>query len=369
MIKSIYTVFRRTLPEEEIYRYHADVFVAIMEGNNIAEVTEKLRRFIAALRKEIEEGRLPEFTISCGICPMAKFNKISTIYSNAMIAKNGIKASVTEKYKCYDDTLRIQVEYRNVELSFKEALRRKEFKVWYQPKFDTRDSHICGAEALVRWQKPDEGFVLPTDFIPVFENTGQIVELDEEVIRIVCADIRDAKESGIDITPVSVNLSQLHLMKPGIVEKIREITEEYRIAGPDISFEITESVSVNDKPMMDHLVETIHKMGFRVDMDDYGKGSSTLWALSDTNFDTLKLDKSFVDEIGSEKMDIILQSTISLAKHLEMEIVAEGVETKEQVDFLVKNHCYIAQGYYFAKPMPKEEYIGMIKEESGYGWR
>lgn len=364
LLKSVSDIFYKTLPGDQLYRYHADIFVAILEGDNLSQATEKLRKFIAALRSEVEEARLPEFTISCGICPMEKFSQISVIYSNAVLAKNEVKTSITECYKCYDEALEVQVEYRNIELSFKEAIKNKEFKVWYQPKFDMENGRIFGAEALARWQKANGEMVLPADFIPVFENTGQIVELDEEVLRIVCADIRNAREEGLEITPISINLSKLHLMKTGIVEKIRQITEEFGINGEDISFEITESISINDKEMMDRLVEAIHRMGFRVDMDDYGTGSSTLWSLSDTSFDTLKLDKTFVDEIGSEKMNIILQSTINLAKHLRMEIVAEGVENEEQVQFLLAQGCRIAQGFYFARPMDKESYIQKIKEQN-----
>lgn len=363
LLKAIFDLFRKTLPQDELYRYHADVFVAIMRGENRQEIIQKIRLFMDAVRREIDEGRLPECALTFGVSPMAGSSEIGMIYSDAVLAKNEVKGSITEKYKFYDDTLKVQVEYRNIELSFKEALRNREFHVWYQPKYDMRSGTICGAEALVRWKKTDGTVVFPGDFIPVFENTGQIIELDEEVLRIVCEDISRVRRRGGRIVPISVNLSKMHLMKAGIAEKIREITGVYGVTGEEISFEITESVSVNDKKMMDRLVDDIHRMGFKVDMDDYGTGSSTLWSLSDTSFDTLKLDKSFIDEIGSEKMNIIIKSTIKMASHLKMNIVAEGVEKEEQVKFLVENGCYTAQGYYYAKPVERSEFSAMLQEE------
>ena len=165
--------------------------------------------------------------------------------------------------------------------------------------------------------------------------------------------------------PVSVNLSKLHIKKSGILDRVRELTEEYGISQNAISFEITESAAFHDRKSMDSLVSSLHSMGFEVDMDDYGTGSSTLKSLSHTNFDTLKLDKSFIDFIGDKKTDIIIQSTIRMAEKLKMNIIAEGVETEEQVKFLMGSQCFVAQGYYFSKPLDREDYFQKLEGEKG----
>lgn len=205
----------------------------------------------------------------------------------------------------------------------------------------------------------------PGKFIPVFEATGQITQLDEEVLRIVCRDIREVRRRGLPLVPVSVNLSKLHIKKSGILDRVRELTEEYGISQNAISFEITESAAFHDRKSMDSLVSSLHSMGFEVDMDDYGTGSSTLKSLSHTNFDTLKLDKSFIDFIGDKKTDIIIQSTIRMAEKLKMNIIAEGVETEEQVKFLMGSQCFVAQGYYFSRPLDREDYFQKLEGEKG----
>ncbi|MDO5135117.1 MAG: GGDEF domain-containing protein [Eubacteriales bacterium] len=364
ILKKVFHTFQETLPEDQIYHYHADIFVAIMRGKSKEEIAGKLECFCQVLEEKIENKELLELTVSFGICPLTQFDQINLIYSNALLAKNEIKGSFTEKFRFYDDNLEVQVEYRNMELAFREAIQKKEFQVWYQPKYDMRSRRICGAEALVRWKKRDGTIIFPGSFIPVFENTGQIVELDEYVLKTVCMDINRAKKEGIDMRPISVNLSKLHLVKPGIVGKIQAITKLYSITGRQISFEITESTSYSDKRIMDQMVWELHQMGFQVDMDDYGKGSSTLLSLCDTSFDTIKLDKSFIDAIGSEKMNIIINSTINMANHLNMQIIAEGVENEEQAGFLVKNNCYMAQGYHYSKPLEREGYLSLLKKEA-----
>lgn len=257
----------------------------------------------------------------------------------------------------YADKVREHARRRQMERIFGKALANHEFCVWYQPKHDMRTGEICGAEALVRWEKENGEIISPAQFIPEFEKTGQIIALDEEVLRIVCRDIREAKKEGTDMSPVSVNLSKVNILGRETALRIRRITQECDIRAGELSFEITESTAVShDKEDMDELVDSLHEMGFQVDMDDYGTGSSTLKSLADTHFDTLKLDRSFISLIGSPKMDTIVRSTIHMVEELHMNVVAEGVETQEQVKFLLENQCFTAQGYYFSRPLTGKAY-------------
>lgn len=247
-------------------------------------------------------------------------------------------------------------------LPFSTMVRKSRFRVWYQPKVEMRTGKIIGAEALIRWETGTGKILLPANFVPIFEKTGQIVELDAEVVRLVCNDICDARRKNIYMGNISVNLSKIHISKPGIIEKIRDFTTNSKITGDELSFEITESVTEGKgEDKLTELVEKIHEMGFSVHIDDFGTGSSTLHSLADTCFDVLKIDRSFVKRVGDPRTDIILMSTIHMAECLEMEVVAEGVETEEQVEFLVNNGCNIAQGFYFSKPLSREEFFSVLE--------
>lgn len=365
ILRSVYRVFWEILPGEQVYRYHGDVFVGVLRGTDKEEVKEKLERFKNRIQKEIDVKKLPEFTLTFGVCPMDGSRDISVIYTNAALARQAAKESITDKIKFYSEVAKKHLSCRNMEMNFKGALRDGQFQVWYQPKIDMRTGDISGAEALVRWKTEEGTFISPAEFIPVFESTGQIMGLDAEVLRNVCEDIGKAREHAIDMGPVSVNLSKIHIMKGNIVEEIREFTKEYRIKPSDLSFEITESAAESYTGReLESFVDRIRQMGYQADMDDYGTGSSTLKSLAHTHFDTLKLDRSFVGMIGDERMDIILKSTINMARRLNMVIVAEGVETEEQAEFLTENGCFIAQGYYYFRPMPVSEYLEILQERT-----
>lgn len=249
-------------------------------------------------------------------------------------------------------------KFPDMEQSFKEALKNKNFHVWYQPQVDMRTGRPKGAEALVRWRNEDGSLTSPDRFVPALEKLGLASLLDEEVMGIVCRDICEARSRGIPFGPVSVNLSRLHAGRSKITDKFRGITQRHGVGERELSFEITETAAqeLEGKEMI-RFVERLKGDGYRIAMDDYGMGNSTLRMLRDVRFDILKLDRYFVSRIGEPKSDIILSSTIGMAGALGMEVVAEGVETKEQISFLLEHECYFGQGYYYSRPLPKEEYI------------
>ena len=254
------------------------------------------------------------------------------------------------------------IESGQIESEFDIALQNHEFEVWYQPKYDIRKQEIIGAEALVRWRNKDKKLISPGKFIPVFEKNGQIIRLDEEIINLVFQDVKEMKRLHYKVVPISINLSRLHLYQPDAIEKIEGLVKKYEIEPSQIVFEITESAVLDDKKSLQCLITRLHQLGFKVDMDDYGTGISSLGSLFSFEFDAIKLDKSFIDHIGDRKMDIIIKSTIQMAKDLNLEIIAEGTETKEQVEFLLQNDCSIAQGFYFSKPLEKLDYFTKLEK-------
>ena len=262
------------------------------------------------------------------------------------------------------------MDYRSkLEISFREALNNNCLNVLYQPQVDMRTEEPKGAEALVRWRKEDGTVLSPAYFVPALEKLGLTTILDEAVIGIVCRDICEAKQGDIPFAPVSVNLSRLHAVRRNAAKSFRKIAERWGVERPELFFEITETAvrtgdgaeevsetNEEDKEMM-LLTGALKREGYRIAMDDYGMGSSTLKLLQDVSFDILKLDRYFVRRIGDPRTDIILASTIGMAASLGMEVIAEGVETEKQIRFLLDHQCRYGQGYYYSEPLPKEQYI------------
>lgn len=364
LLKLIPQIFKKQLPEDTIYKDRADLFIAVIEHENREQLISKIYPLIQSMKKEVEAKWGIPLSISMGICKMKYSSDLNEIYNNALIAENNVKGKLDQVYSFFDaDSKNKIIRNTEIETKFIAALENEEFEVWYQPKYDMRDGKIKGAEALIRWRDGKDTLLAPGEFIPIFEHNGQIIQLDKEVIRQVCRDIAEIRSLGIQSVPVSINLSRLHLEHFGIVKTIEETIKKYEINPAQLSFEITESALIHNADALDYIVCQLHKLGVTVEMDDYGVGTSTISSLLSSKFDVLKLDKSFIDQIGETSNDIVIQSTICMARKLNMEVVAEGIECEKQVSFLVANGCYLGQGFYFSKPLEKKYYMALLTEK------
>ncbi|MBR5400208.1 MAG: EAL domain-containing protein [Treponema sp.] len=258
----------------------------------------------------------------------------------------------------YDESLREeQIWERRVEDDMDKALENNEFKVYLQPKYSTKKEQLSAAEALVRWIHPEYGFVSPGKFIPIFEKNGFIVKLDDFMLSEVSKLQAAWLEQGKKLVPISVNVSRAHFSREDLAEHICSIVDEYKVPHEYIELELTESAFFDDKQILLSTVKKLKEYGFKVSMDDFGAGYSSLNSLKELPLDIIKLDAQFFRDIEDKKRaDLIVCDTIKLAKKLGMQIVAEGIETREQVDFLADQHCDLIQGFYFAKPLPIEEF-------------
>lgn len=362
VLKYISHAFQEVCPEDQIYRRHSDHFAAIMHEGSKELMERRLNQFLKKIQMDIKLRKVVPFTLSLGVCCLDGVEHLYSGYTKAMLAKNSIKGNCVNQYAFFEDHLR-EISIRNMELcsNFDGALQNGEFKVVYQPKFDMRTREVVGAEALVRWVKPDGKMISPGEFIPCFENSSQIIQLDEYVFKTVCEQMADMKKKNLPVKCISVNLSRVHVKSQRIAERLDKIARQYAITPSDIAVEVTESAISENAENVCGLVNELHRIGFRVDMDDYGTGISSLLSLANADFDVIKLDRSFVNSIGNSKMEDVIKSTIELAKHLNLGVIAEGIETKEQEDFLIKNSCYYAQGYYYSKPVNKEMYELMLQ--------
>jgi diguanylate cyclase (GGDEF)-like protein len=291
---------------------------------------------------------------------------VSIMCDRAAVAAASIKADFTNNLAIYDAEIsRKVIANQELESRFPNVLINNEFTVLYQPKVDIFTEKIVGAEALVRWIDNAGNFISPAAFIPLFEKDGLIQELDEYVFSKACNYLRRCMDSGEEVVPISVNLSRNSFFSKGIVGKYLEITKKSNVPPEYIALEITESAASVENTVKDRCVEFTNA-GFRLHMDDFGTGYSSMASLSTLPFDVLKLDKSLIDQIGGRKGGLILKYTCALAKELGMKIVAEGVETQAQTDFLKGIGCDFVQGYYYSRPVSEDDFERMLKNGGLY---
>ena len=281
-------------------------------------------------------------------------------FDRAKMAADTVKGSFTRTIGMYDSTLHEQELYAEQLIeSFHQAIEEKQFCVYFQPKFDIRPKSpiLTSAEALVRWQHPQLGMISPGLFIPLFEDNGLIQELDNYVWRETAARIRDWKDRVGFSVPVSVNVSRIDMYDPELLSKFEALLQEFELSTQDLLLEITESAYTQDSEQIIETVNQLRAIGFQIEMDDFGTGYSSLNMISALPIDALKLDMQFVRSAFRDQKDTrMLEVIIGIADHLAVLVIAEGVETEEQLVALKDLGCDIVQGYYFSKPIPPEAF-------------
>ncbi|MCM1145513.1 MAG: GGDEF domain-containing phosphodiesterase [Blautia sp.] len=290
----------------------------------------------------------------------------ATAISNANLARKVAKEMEDDCCVLFDNRMMEGIK-REVEITsyLPTAIRKGEFHVYYQPKMETGTLKIIGAEALVRWRKPDGKFVYPDEFIPIVERSGQIVDVDYFVYREVFQFIARRLRENKVIVPISVNVSRIHLHKMGVLSYVKSLFEEYQIPSNLIEFELTESIYIDNTEKALELVNGFHEMGVKVSMDDFGSGYSSLNLLSGLPIDVIKLDKVFLKADNFQENDkIIISCVVDMARRLQITSLCEGVETLEQSNYLSEIGCEIQQGYYFSKPIPQEEFETFMDKHS-----
>ena len=337
-----------------ICRYSNDYFAVLFE------YTEDIRKIVNTLVKNIEnlkiDSNVYNLSVNMGIYKLTDADtNISVAMDKAIIAHSASKGDVFDKFHIYDEKMEKELEKESkIEQEMYQALMNKEFKVYYQPKVYVQDEKLYGAEALVRWEHNGK-MVPPSEFIPLFEKNKFILKLDVYVFEQVCSDMKKWKEKYGKEPVISVNVSREHFLDEHFLEKYMLIATKNGINTNKIDLEITESATVEAGIDIIEIMNKMKKLGFLISIDDFGTGYSSLSTLQDMPADILKIDKSFVDRIGKNEKNMI-DYILTMAKELKLTTIAEGVETKEQRDYLLEKECDIIQGYYYAKPMPEEEF-------------
>lgn len=288
---------------------------------------------------------------------------VRAMCDRAVLAASTIKGQYDLAICNYNDSLREKmIREQQISSIMNEALEQKQFKVYYQPKHDADTEYIVGAEALVRWIHPEYGFMSPGDFIPLFEKNGFITQLDMYIWEEVCAFLQHFQKEHDVCMPISVNVSRRDIYSADLPKFFMDLVKKYELDPKYLHLEVTETAYTDNPKQLLEVVKQLKDCGFAIEMDDFGSGYSSLNMLSEMPIDILKLDMKFIqNEQMHRNSNNIINSVINLAKWMNLLVIAEGVETKDQLDYLRELKCNIIQGYYFAKPMPQDEFFNLLE--------
>lgn len=355
---------RAKLGEDEyVARLGGDNFTVLVKKENSSELLDFLSHTLIEI--DLESSTI-HFVLSSrvgvyNIVPGDDINHVMICISTAI---NNVRRSNTTDVVIFTTDILDRIE-REQQLTtvFSGALENREFVAFYQPKVDLNDSSLCGCEALVRWRRGDK-LISPGEFIPVFERDGNICALDFYMLDMVCRDIKEWIEQGLQPVTVSVNFSKTHLHDPDIADKIISIINNYGIDHRYIEIEMTEMSDFSDYYAFKAFVSKLKENGVITSIDDFGTGYSSLNLLTDFMFDVVKLDKSFLDNISrsaSKKDEIVVRNIVNMIKELGMRTIAEGVETVEQAQLLKDIGCCMVQGYLYDKPLCVDDFVQRLK--------
>lgn len=344
-------------------RLYADNFVVCYEAGK-----GDSRRMINTLQMVADSFAINNRTIlSFGLYRIDdKTLPVSVMCDRANMALWKAKGNFKNPYCEYDEKMRQQVlKEQKIINAMEMAIQNKEFTLYLQPKYNIEKGTIIGAEALVRWISLENGFISPGDFIPVFENNGFVYEVDKFIWEESCRYLRKWLDEGREVHPISVNVSRIDLYDPKLVQHLVDLREKYQLPSQYLELEITESAYTEDPEQIITITRQLREAGFVILMDDFGTGYSSLNMLKDIQIDVLKLDMGFLKSSDySAKGGNILTAILKMAESLKMQTIAEGVETKEQVEFLKSIGCKYVQGFYYSKPLPVGEFEKLISDIS-----
>ncbi|ENY8704705.1 EAL domain-containing protein [Clostridioides difficile] len=366
LLITIAKALKEELTEGEVYaRLSSDYFAIFCDYKN---GRNKIIRKLDNIRSNIESNLSIVFEIS--LCVGIYFVEEGEVDIQKAVNKANMARSVAKgkniNYAIYNEDVRNKLSEESMILDdIKIALVKNQFEVYYQPKFSLVTGEMIGSEALIRWNHPEHGFISPAVFIPIAEKSKLILKIGRFVFERVCNDLYEWKKQGKKIVPVSVNLSRVELYQPDIVKFINKTIKMYNLSSDFIEIEITETVAINElnilKNVLKNVLNELRTYGFSISMDDFGTGYSSISCLRDMPIDILKLDKSFLGGIEhDERSRNIAKSIVSLAKSLDLVVIIEGVESKEQAELMKQFGCDLVQGFYFARPMPAKNFLDLL---------
>ena len=344
-------------------RYGADRFLCMIERKRERELQDHLSMESHSSRP----ANMKNIVMKWGVYQITDRSvQVEKMCDRAFLAADSIKSQYNQHVALYDDVLRDKLlREQAITESMEAALEEGQFTVYLQPKYCLHDDRLSGAEALVRWIHPQWGFMSPGDFIPLFEKNGFITQLDRYVWEKVCSLLREWKQKGYPEIAVSVNVSRADVYQDDLKETLSGLIKKYDIEPRQLHLELTESAYTENPSQIIATVDSLRQEGFIVEMDDFGSGYSSLNMLNQMKLDILKLDMKFIQtETAKPKEQGIMRFVVNLARWLNLSVVAEGVETRAQLERLREVGCDYVQGYFFSRPLPVEEFEKLLREQA-----
>ena len=365
VLKTLASVSLSSKQDNEICaRLYADEFVCLLTADSIDGLFQKIYQVNSRFRDKADGHN--HILISYGVFEITdKAMPVRQMVDCAKTAKKAVKGNYNQFIGIYTEEMKLlKTEERQLIFRMEDALENGEFYAVYQPKFGAKTRSVVSCEALACWRRGD-GVITPDKFIGLFEENGFILKLDFYMFELVCKTLREYIRGGIVPVPVAVNFSQIHIYEPDFPERLMEIITRYQIPPSYIEIEFTETAMSSDVALSVQTIQQLKQRGFTVAMDDFGSGYSSLTLLRSLPVDVVKLDRGFLaGNETDERGKCVIRSVIELSKQLKFETVAEGVETKEQMELCIGYGCDIMQGYYFSKPLPEEEFKALLKNKT-----
>lgn len=368
-LKYVYEKINQLLNDGEyVARLFSDNFVILLKEQDDQKIEMRLKNIVSQINAFNNSREYKYYlTFICGIYHINDTKlPLTTMEDRAHTALKSIEGKHSDLCICYyyTDEIRYKLlQEKEIENIMRDSLKKKEFQIYLQPKYLLKSKKIYGAEALIRWIHPIRGLLSPVEFIPLFERNGFIIDIDLYVFEEVCNLIRKWLDEGKEIHPISVNMSRVHFVNNDFFKEYIRIKNKYDIPSKYIEIELTETMVFEDPEMFSKIIKKIHQTGFKCSMDDFGSGYSSLNLLKDLELDTVKLDRAFFssETMENEKENTIVKSIIDMTQALNMLTVAEGIESKQQMEFLDKTACDYIQGYVISKPVSINEFEKMIE--------
>ncbi len=370
VLRDLCSRIQKHAPSNSLYRIGGDEFAVILEANSEAQLKADTESFLSGLTLTLFAG----FDVcgqdnilgtSIGVAYRCPDGEIDTLINQANQARSRAKRMHACSFSIYQPELDTPPPYQGLlESDIWTAIKLNQFELYYQPRINLKTGNIVGAEALMRWNHPAHGLIMPNDFIPLSERTGQIVPMGFWAIQQAGKDLRKIKAAGYQLSKLGVNLSFRQFQHELLAQTIQRIVEVEQIDTRILELELTESSLFSDDQHVQHSIEQLCKIGIDFSLDDFGTGYSSFALLQKLPISALKIDRSFITMAPSSADDAeIVRAIISLAHNLHKSVIAEGVETQEQLDFLIENDCDQVQGFLFSPPVPLDSFLNMLRTD------
>ena len=364
VLRFVARVLQETYGNQNNYaRLHSDMFVFYMSYDKKGEIIKEIEK----LRKKISNNPFQyDIVTKFGIYLVNDRSiPVNLMCDRAMMAERTVKGNIMKFCAFYDEHYREEMlRAGQIEQDMEKALTEHQYQMYLQPKYRLKDNSLCGAEVLCRWQHPEKGLIPPNDFIPLFEKNGFILKLDEYMWEEACKNIRRWLDQGRSVVPISVNISRYHIQHNDLEKALMELIHKYDLTPDMLNLEITETAASISQQALEDNIKDLTNMGMKFSLDDFGTGYSNMQRIVKLPFDIIKLDRTFTELYDNPKLGIVLTNAINMIKAMKMKIVVEGVETEEMLKLFSELECEYIQGYYFSKPIPREEFVKFIQASS-----